>query len=81
MLALGYPQRERKVIVKNRIRELRRARKMTQEELCQRAKVTRVHIWSLEYGKSVPGLDTAKRIADVLGVTVDDLLVEDADAA
>jgi putative transcriptional regulator len=46
---------------------------MTQQDLADRAKVTRQTIIALEAGRYVPSLLLAFRIARVFDVTVDDL--------
>jgi len=58
----------------NEIRRLRFEHgEMTQQELADRAKVTRQTIIALEAGRYVPSLLLAFRIARVFHVTVDDL--------
>lgn len=58
----------------NNLREIRRAHGMTQEALSAFSGVNRVSIAKYETGKSAPSLETAKRLADALGVTVDELI-------
>ncbi len=53
-----------------RLREIRMAAKMTQEELAQRAGVTRVTIARLETGEREPSWSTVVAIANALGVAV-----------
>jgi putative transcriptional regulator len=58
----------------NEIRRLRFEHgEMTQQDLADRAKVTRQTIIALEAGRYVPSLLLAFRIARVFDVTVDDL--------
>ena len=58
----------------NEIRRLRFEHgEMTQQDLADRAKVTRQTIIALEAGRYVPSLLLAFRIALVFDVTVDDL--------
>ena len=58
----------------NEIRRLRFEHgEMTQQDLADRAKVTRQTIIALEAGRYVPSLLLAFRIARVFGVTIDDL--------
>ena len=59
--------------MKNRLRELRAKFNITQEELAQRAKVTRQTIIALEAGKYSPSLELAFRLAKVLNTPVDEL--------
>ena len=60
--------------IENSIRRLRfERREMTQEELAARAGVTRQTIIALEAGKYYPSLELAFRIANVLGVHLEDV--------
>jgi putative transcriptional regulator len=52
------------------LRRVRRERDITQAELAERAGVAQQAIARLERGKQRPSLDTAVRIARVLGVEV-----------
>ena len=56
--------------LKNRVREARQNRRMTQEQLAQAASVTRQTIIAIEAGKYSPSLEMAFRIADAFGVTI-----------
>ena len=57
------------------IRELRRARNLSQRELGDKAEVTGAYIAQLETGvKKNPSLDILKRLARALGVPVTELL-------
>jgi transcriptional regulator with XRE-family HTH domain len=58
----------------NKLRELRRMKGMTQEALSKFSGVNRVSIAKYESGKTVPSMQTAKKLADALGVTVDELI-------
>lgn len=57
-----------------RIRELRDAREWTQLRLAVEAGITPTSLSRIENGHDTPRLDTAKKIADALGVKVDDLI-------
>ena len=58
--------------IENDIRRLRfEHREMTQAELAQRIGVTRQTIIAIEQNKYAPSLEAAFRIADVFGVSVD----------
>ncbi len=59
--------------MRNRIRELREKKGMTQEELGRRAGVRRETIVFLEQGKYNPSLRLAHAIAVLLSTTVDRL--------
>jgi transcriptional regulator with XRE-family HTH domain len=57
------------------LRQLREQRKMTQEELAKKARVTRSHLSLLEAGhRKNPSIDVLKRLARALGVPVTALL-------
>lgn len=57
-----------------RLREIRKARGMTQEMLSKAARVNRVNISKYENGLSSPNLDSAQRLANALGVSIDELM-------
>ena len=60
--------------LKNRIRRLRFDHgEMTQEELATRAGCTRQTIIALEQGKYVPSIELAFRIAEVFGVSLEEV--------
>jgi putative transcriptional regulator len=65
--------------MKNRIKELRTKRKMTQEELALRAGVRRETIVFLEQGKYNPSLQLAHDVAAALGSTIEKLFIFDAE--
>jgi putative transcriptional regulator len=54
--------------IRNRIRELRALRGMTQQELADQVGVTRQTVIAIEQDKYSPSLETAFRVAIVLGV-------------
>ncbi len=61
-------------IITNTIRRLRFEHKeMSQSDLGERVGLTRQTIAAIEGGKYSPSLETAFRIADVFGVTLDDV--------
>lgn len=57
----------------NRIKELRKAKKMSQEVLANKCDVSRQTINAIENNKYDPSLVLAFKIATVLGITVDEL--------
>ncbi|MDD1702105.1 MAG: helix-turn-helix transcriptional regulator [Methanoregula sp.] len=61
--------------MKNRIKVLRAERDMTQEQLAERAGVTRNTIISMEKGKYCPSIKLGFRIASVFGVGIDDVFM------
>ncbi|MBK9182145.1 MAG: helix-turn-helix transcriptional regulator [Ignavibacteria bacterium] len=62
------------VIITNNIRRLRfEHNEMSQSDLGERVGLTRQTIAAIEGGKYSPSLETAFRIADVFGVTLNDV--------
>lgn len=59
--------------MKNRVRELRAAAGMTQQQLAEAVRVSARTIISLEKEQYNPSLLLAYRIAEVFGTTVEDL--------
>jgi transcriptional regulator with XRE-family HTH domain len=57
-----------------RLREMRRARGMTQVELSRRASVSESYIRRLESAGAAPGIDMLDRLAVAIGTTATDLL-------
>lgn len=57
----------------SKIKELRKAQKMTQTELARRAGVSQPHIYDLENGNRHASPEALERIAKALGVTVREL--------
>ncbi|MCC8100995.1 MAG: helix-turn-helix domain-containing protein [Clostridiales bacterium] len=60
----------------DRISYLRTRQGISQEELTEEIALSREHISRIEGGKKKPGLDTIVDIANILGVSADDLLVD-----
>ena len=60
-----------------KIKDLRTQRGMTQEQLADAIYVTRAAISKWETGKGYPGIDSLKLLAEVFGVTIDELISED----
>jgi putative transcriptional regulator len=59
--------------VTNRIKILRAERGMTQEELAEKAKVTRQTIIAIEKGKYVPSLELAFKICRIFGKKIEEV--------
>lgn len=61
-----------------RVREYRKIKGLTQEQLCEEIGiVSQHHISMIETGTRAPSLEILVRIANALGITVDDLLQEE----
>jgi putative transcriptional regulator len=63
--------------LQNRIQELRKTRKITQNELADAINVTRQTIISLENGKYNASLILAHRIAQFFDVTIEEIFIFD----
>lgn len=61
--------------VNNRIKELRKGKKMSQEELANTCNVSRQTVNAVEKSKYDPSLELAFRLAKHLGVSVDELFL------
>jgi len=61
--------------VKNRIKEYRKERNLTQDDLAKAVEVTRQTIISLENGKYIASLQLAFRLAGFFGCKIEDLFV------
>ncbi|RXH58516.1 helix-turn-helix transcriptional regulator [Granulicella sibirica] len=57
--------------IRNRIRDLRAARDMTQQQLADRIELTRQTVIAIEGDKYSPSLETAFRIAAVFGLPLE----------
>ena len=62
--------------VGGRVRRFRQSSGLTQEALAKAAGIGRVTLVRLENGEQSPKFKTLKAVADALGVTTQDLLVE-----
>ena len=59
--------------MKSKIRELRKARKLSQEELAEAVGTTRQTITSIEVGKYIASLPLAYKIAGFFGLTIEEV--------
>ncbi len=62
------------VFLANRIKHLRLAKKISQEDLAAKAGLSRNGMGLIEQGKRWPRLATLLRISDALGMTIEDVL-------
>lgn len=65
--------------MKNRLRELREAKDLTQEELAKALGVTRQTIIAIEKGRYDPSLKLAFKIARFFGVKIEDIFIYEGD--
>jgi len=61
--------------MENRIKELREQKNMTQQNLAERARVSRQTIISLENGKYNPSIFLAYRIARIFGLSIEQVFL------
>ena len=64
---------------KDNLVQLRKIFQMTQEDIAEKLGVTRQSVAKWEAGDSVPDLDKCKQLADIFGVSLDDLANYEAD--
>jgi transcriptional regulator with XRE-family HTH domain len=55
-----------------RIKELRKGRQLSQDQLSEKINIDPKHLSRIEVGKSYPSLDTLEKIAKALGVEIKD---------
>lgn len=67
--------------VGQRIKSAREKKNMTQEDLAARIDISPTHVSVIERGTKIPRVDTFVSIANVLGVSADELLVDVVDRA
>ena len=61
--------------MKNRVRELRKNQKLTQEELAELIGISRQAINAIEKGKFDPSLPTAFKMAKLFKTSIEDLFI------
>lgn len=59
---------------KDNLLHLRKLKKMSQEDLAERLGVSRQTLSKWETGESVPDIEKSKLLAEILGVSLDDLV-------
>jgi transcriptional regulator with XRE-family HTH domain len=64
------------IYLKENMKYLRKQKDMTQGDLAEKLDIKRSHIGSYEEGRGVPKLSVIKQMADLFGVSVDELLAE-----
>ena len=63
----------RATALRNRVREIRLKRGLTQEALGEAVGLTRQSVIAIEKGRFTPSVYTALKLADALGATVEEL--------
>jgi transcriptional regulator with XRE-family HTH domain len=68
------PAAEAGLRVAGQVKEIRRARHLSQRQLAGRMQVPRTYISKIENGKAIPTLSSLQRLADALGVHIRQLV-------
>jgi len=63
--------------MKNRVKILRKLKKITQLELAERLKVSRQTVNSIENGRYDPSLTLAFAIAEAFDLTIEEIFIKD----
>lgn len=58
---------------------LRKSKKLTQEDIAEKLGVSRQAVAKWESGETVPDLDKCRKLADIFGVSLDDLANHEAE--
>jgi transcriptional regulator with XRE-family HTH domain len=69
----GGFMRTTKELLGARIKELRKARRLSQDQLSEKVNIDPKHLSRIEVGKSYPSLATLEKIAKALNVEIKDL--------
>ncbi len=72
ILGIGGVVKTTKELLGARIKELRKLKKLSQEQLSEKISIDPKHLSRIEVGNSYPSLDTLERIAKVLGMEMRD---------
>ena len=64
---------------KDNLVQMRKMLQMTQEDIAEKLGVTRQSVAKWEAGESIPDLDKCKQLADIFGVSLDDLANYDSE--
>lgn len=83
MVCTGYKEGQKEggvnVAFSDNLIELRKLNNYSQEELAERIGVSRQTLSKYETGESLPDVEKCKLLADILGVTMDDLVSFESD--
>jgi len=74
LVAGTHPSAEAGLQVAGQVRDIRRARHLSQRQLAGRMQVPRTYISKIENGKAIPTLGSLERLAGALGVDVSQLV-------
>ena len=62
------------ILIKDRLRELRKEKNETQKQVAEAIGINERHYQFFEYGKHLPSLENAWKLADHFGVSIDYLV-------
>jgi transcriptional regulator with XRE-family HTH domain len=68
-----------KMSFSDKLKNLRKMREISQEELAKNLHVTKSAVWKYEQDKAVPSADVVKELAVYFGVTTDYLIFEEGE--
>ncbi len=66
--------------MKNRVEELRKARKLSQDEFAKAIRVSRQTVSSIETGKYNPSLELAFTISDFFELSIEEIFINERNA-
>lgn len=66
--------------MKNRVEELRKARKLSQDEFAKAIRVSRQTVSSIETGKYNPSLELAFTISDFFEMSIEEIFINERSA-
>ena len=61
------------------MKKFRKQKKLTQEELASRIGVIRATYWAYEKGSIMPPYEKLEQLADIFGITIDELMGRETD--
>ena len=61
------------------LKKFRKQKKLTQEELASRIGVIRATYWAYEKGSIMPPYEKLEQLADIFGITIDELMGRETD--
>jgi len=66
--------------IKNKFRELRLNRGLTQKDIADALSISQVSVWQWEAGESLPKADKLPAIAELFGCTIEELFEKEETA-
>jgi AbrB family looped-hinge helix DNA binding protein len=74
MVCSGNKKGEERMSFADNLMELRKLNNLSQEDIAEKIGVSRQTLSKYETGESLPDIERCKRLADLFGVTTDDLI-------